>query len=298
MKRGPTERIKVLQTSVWNSEAVIADALCNGPELEYRDGSGNLRFSRWRRFMGSYEVPALPAPMFVVQMGGKSDVRFWDRDGWSEATTFPGAATLIPAGHKTRWLVDGELDVITFSFGAEDRRDRAQAEFSTFQFAYCDPLAAALSEQILGEMCQGAATNDNDYLNSLTAMLSTHLLAGRNVAGRTRYPTSGFSSYRIHKVMNAITADPAKSHSLTELAELAGITESHLCRVFKEAMGTTVHAYLLKARLDRARQLLSRAELPMSHVAELSGFSGASQLARAFRQHLGETPSHYRARMF
>lgn len=235
--------------------------------------------------------------MFVLQMAGKPDVRFWDRDGWSETTTFPGAATLIPAGQKTRWLVDGELDVITFSFGADAGRERSQAQFNAFKFAYCDPLAAALSEQILGEMCEGAGMNDNDYLNTLLTTLSTHVLTGRSTAGRARYPTSGFSSFRIHKIMNAITANPAATHSLSELAALAGITESHLCRVFKDAVGTTVHNFLLNARLDRARQLLARADLPMSHVAELSGFSGASQLARAFRQHVGETPSQYRNRM-
>lgn len=285
-----------MQTSAWSSEAVIADALCRGPELDYTDDAKGLRFSRWRNFMGSYEVPALPAPMFVLHVAGKPDVRHWDRDGWSEATTFPGAATLIPAGQKTRWLVDGELDVITFSFGAGDQQSRARSQFKAFQFAYCDPLAAALSEQILGEVAQGPTDTDNDYLDDLINMLSTHLLTGRSGAGRAKYPTSGFSSYRIHKVMNAILADPASPHRLGDLAELAGITESHLCRVFKDAVGTTVHNFLLTARLDRARQLLAHPDLPMSHVAEMSGFSGASQLARAFRQYLGETPSHYRNR--
>lgn len=286
-----------MHTPVWNSESVIADALSSGPDVGYHDEVRGLRFNRWRRFMGSYEVPALPSPMFVLHVAGKPDVRHWDRDHWSEATTFPGAATLVPAGQKTRWLVDGELDVITFSFGVGDDVAGAKSQFNTFQFAYCDPLAAALSEQILGEICQNAGSQGNDYVDSLVTMLATHLRTGRSMAGRAKYPTSGFSSYRIHKVMNAIQADPAKPHRLGDLAELAGITESHLCRVFKEAVGTTVHNYLLNARLERARQLLSHADLPMTHVAELSGFSGASQLARAFRQHLGETPSHYRSRL-
>jgi AraC family transcriptional regulator len=286
---------KLLQAPEWNSEAVISDALCRAPEISHAAGT-SLRFSRWRHFVGSYEVPALPEPLFVVQVAGKPDVRYWDRDSWSEATSFPGAASIIPAGRKTRWLVDGELDVVTFSFGM-GKRDQSCSRFGDLRFAYSDPLAAALCEQILGEVCTGAKATDNEYLDSLMTMLSTHVISGRSTIGRPRYPTSGFSSFRIHKVMNAIMDDPAGTHSLSQLAELAGITESHLCRVFKEAVGVTVHSFLLNVRLDRARQLLVRGDLPMSHVAEMSGFSGPSQLARAFRQHVGETPSHYRSRI-
>jgi len=97
--------------------------------------------------------------------------------------------------------------------------------------------------------------------------------------------------------MNAITANPAGNHGLDELADLAGINKSHLCRVFKQSVGMTLHSYLLNVRLDRARQLLGRSEVSISQVAELSGFSGASQFTRAFRQYVKETPTSYRSRV-
>jgi AraC family transcriptional regulator len=279
------------------NEAVISDALCKEPEIAYSTANGRVRLSRWRQFVGSYTVPALPAPLFVIQLAGKPDVRYWDRDGWSEATSFPTAASIIPAGLQTRWLVDGELDVMTFSLDRSSNQMRQRSQFNAMRFAFSDPLSAALSEQILCELYRGANRHDDEYLESLIDTLSIHIASDRSSAGRGRYPTSGSSSFRIHKVMNAIMDDPAKTHSLSELADLAGITESHLCRVFKQSVGLTLHSYLLKVRLDRARQLLSCPDLSIGHVAEYSGFSGASQFTRVFRQYVNETPTSYRNRI-
>lgn len=283
-------------TESWSSEAIIADTLCKAPEIDHYPHADQPRFSRWRQFVGSYSLPALPTPMFVVQLAGKSDVRHWDRDGWSEATSFPGAATIVPAGYSTRWLVDGELDVVTFSLGAHMPAGSRLSELKTMRFAYSDPFGAVLAEQILGELYRDPGDAGQGYLDSLTDMLCKHVLFGRSTATRPRYPTSGFSSFRVHKVMNAMIANPGERHSLRELAEQAGITESHLCRVFKQSVGVSPHTYLMTLRLDRARQLLGTSDRPMSHIAELCGFSGASQFTRAFRQHVGETPSNYRAR--
>lgn len=280
--------------TVWTNDAVISDAICRAPEITHTALGGHVHCSRWRHFVGSYTVPALPAPLFVVHLAGKPDVRFWDRDGWSESTTFPGAATIVPAGRETRWLVDGELDVITFSLAPRDEK-RTASRFNAMHFAYSDPLGVALAEQILCELYRGSGI-DSAYVESLVSTLTMHVANERSNSDRIRYPTSGSSSFRIHKVMNVINKDPAGHHSLDELSDLAGVNKSHLCRVFKQSVGVTLHNYLLNARLDRARQLLARPDLSVAQVAELSGFLGASQFARAFRHHVNETPSSYRQR--
>ncbi|MGW8204991.1 hypothetical protein ACWGM0_20915 (plasmid) [Sphingomonas bisphenolicum] len=106
----------------WHAEAIIADTLKREPEVKLASSDGAWRFSRWRQFVGSYTLPALPDPMFVVQLAGKTNVRTWERDGWSETASYPGAATIVPATMATRWLVDGELDVVTLSIDSGDLR--------------------------------------------------------------------------------------------------------------------------------------------------------------------------------
>lgn len=290
---------------IWDSETIIADTLRRGPELDRSSDAHGWRFSRWRQFVGSYALPALPNPLFVVQLAGKTDVRIWDRDGWSDSCSFPGAATIVPAGRPTRWLVDGELDVVTFSLdrhGASYQNGLA-GRFNALRFAYSDPLAAALSQQILGELVRRdesampqEAGQSSHYLSCLIDTLRQHITSGPINSGGMRYRTSGFSSYRVHRIIDAMLADPAAEHSLAELAQQAGITEAHLCRVFKHAVGRSPHQYLIDIRLDRARELLASGALPMSRVAEKSGFAGQSQFARAFRHRFGETPSSFRRR--
>lgn len=278
------------------SEDIIADTLQRGPELDRAEVGAGWRFSRWRQFVGSYALPALPSPLFVVQLAGKTDVRIWDRDGWSETTSFPGAATIVPAGQATRWLVDGELDVATFSLDMATLPRATAQRFDQLRFAYTDPLGAALAEQIIGELYAGRSGATTSYLSCLIDTLSQHISVGPTRATATRYPTTGFSSYRIHTIIDMINNDPTAEHSLGDLAAFTGITESHLCRVFKQSTGCSPHQYLVEARLNKSVELLGRSTIPISRVAELSGFSGQCQFARSFKQRFGETPTAFRRR--
>ena len=108
--------------TVWNGEAIIADALGRAPDIQIGADSDGWRLSRWRQFVGSYALPALPDPLFVVHISGKQSVKTWERDGWSETSSFPGCATIVPSGQPTGWLVDGELDVVTLSLTGADLR--------------------------------------------------------------------------------------------------------------------------------------------------------------------------------
>jgi AraC family transcriptional regulator len=278
----------------WTNEAIICDTLCKSPEISFRFQRKGVVVNRWRQFVGSYALPALPHPIFVVQLAGKTDVRIGERGGWSERTSFPGAASVVPAGYDSRWLVDGELDVITFAFEDPLVAGRMPAIFRDLRFAYSDPLGAALSDQMLDELCRDGDQRDETYLEALADALFKHVDCGRTASTRHLYPTSGASSFRIHKIMNAINRDPAGDYNLKFLADQAGVTVSYFCRIFKQAVGMSPHDYVLKVRLDRAKQLLAKPEIPISRVAELCGFAGSSQFTRSFNQNFGQSPSAYR----
>lgn len=281
----------------WHGEAIIADTLKRGPEVKLESSDGRWRFSRWRQFVGSYCLPALPDPLFVVQLAGKTNVRTWDRDGWSDATSFPGAATIVPASMTTKWLVDGELDVVTLSVDADDLRSASVIDqFSRMRFAFNDPLGAALARQILAELYSPSTGARDIYVAALIDALKAHMLRGPVKAATQEFPVSAFSSYRIHHVMNAIRERPEAEHGLEEMAAQIGITPSHLCRVFKKATGVSPHQFVLKTRLERAQEMLGQSEVSMNLIAEFLGFASQSSFNRAFRKMTGETPSSFRKR--
>lgn len=279
----------------WHGEAIIADTLQRGPEVQVASSDGRWRFCRWRQFVGSYGLPPLPEPMFVVQLAGRTNVRTWLRDSWSEETSFPGAATIVPAHMETRWLVDGELDVVTLSIEAEALGASVAKQFRAMRFAFSDPFGAALCKQIVSQLYAPATRERDDYLAILIDTLKAHVLRGPAQAAGD-IPVAAFSAHRVHQAMNAIQDRPEAEHSIDELAARAKITPSHFCRVFKRATGMSPHQYVLKTRMERAQQLLRNSDASMLAISERLGFTSQAHFTRAFHKLVGETPTTFRKR--
>ena len=99
----------------------------------------------------------------------------------------------------------------------------------------------------------------------------------------------------VHRVQDAIAADPTKSWSLSKLARLVGLSNRHLSRLFREHAGMGYLDYNNRLRVCLARELLSQTHLDMERVAERAGFSSARQLRRAWRRLHETAPRRARA---
>ena len=76
-------------------------------------------------------------------------------------------------------------------------------------------------------------------------------------------------------------------------SELCGVSESCFRRLFKEYTGQTVVAYLTRYRIEAAAELLLREDLPVSQIAELTGFRSESLFYQKFKEFTGMTPKAY-----
>ncbi|CAG9247827.1 AraC family transcriptional regulator [Paraburkholderia unamae] len=85
----------------------------------------------------------------------------------------------------------------------------------------------------------------------------------------------------------------AEKITLDELATLCGLGRFHFLRRFKQTIGMTPHAWLLRLRLERACSLLARGKPTIAEVAQGVGFYDQSHFNRAFRQAFGVAPSAY-----
>jgi transcriptional regulator GlxA family with amidase domain len=86
----------------------------------------------------------------------------------------------------------------------------------------------------------------------------------------------------VHRVQDAITADPAKAWTLRALARVAGASSRHLTRLFQEYAGMSITDYKNGLRVALARELISQTSLDMEQVAERAGFGSTRQLRRAW----------------
>lgn len=84
-----------------------------------------------------------------------------------------------------------------------------------------------------------------------------------------------------------------KKISVAELASLSFLAQSQFYLLFKEQVGITPHQYVLRKRLEFAKQLILVQRMPLSQVAQLCGFSSQSSFSQAFRRLYGQPPARY-----
>lgn len=87
------------------------------------------------------------------------------------------------------------------------------------------------------------------------------------------------------------------SHRLlvSELAEAANVSSSHLARLFQEAYGESVVSFIRRRRMERASDLLRHSTLPVKVVAAAVGFSDLQQFNKAVRGAFGVSPRRLRS---
>jgi AraC-like DNA-binding protein len=88
----------------------------------------------------------------------------------------------------------------------------------------------------------------------------------------------------------------ASAIDLAELARVAGVSKFHFARCFEAAYGLTPIRYLTRRRVERAQDLLRSANLTVTEICFLVGFSSLGSFSTRFTQLVGETPTAYRDR--
>ncbi|VIO74867.1 Bifunctional transcriptional activator/DNA repair enzyme AdaA [Bradyrhizobium ivorense] len=81
---------------------------------------------------------------------------------------------------------------------------------------------------------------------------------------------------------------------LEDLAKAVDLSIRQFSRLFKNAKGVSPHQYVVNARVERARHLISSTQEPLDEIAWSVGFASRNHMATAFGRVLGVAPSHFR----
>ncbi|TQV80910.1 AraC family transcriptional regulator [Denitrobaculum tricleocarpae] len=170
----------------------------------------------------------------------------------------------------------------------------ADLELSAPQLPYfrdnkiCDPGLARrfVSMHRAFEEGESALAKSGALLEGLSELFARHgtpHYRPRNPGDERRIVTS---------LIEHLAANFSQDVTLSQLAELAGMTAFHVIRCFNRETGLSPHAYLNQLRLREARRLLSVGQRP-ADVALAVGFYDQSALNRHFRKAFGVTPGQY-----
>ena len=133
--------------------------------------------------------------------------------------------------------------------------------------------------------------------DSLGVALAARLLQ-RHYRGSLpmREVRGGLTHTKLERVIAHIEDNLASKLSLPSIAEIAGISVSHLKTLFRNSTGVPVYEYVLRRRVERAQLLLRNHRLSIAEIALATGFAHQSHLARHMHRILGYTPSAVRRR--
>jgi AraC-like DNA-binding protein len=83
---------------------------------------------------------------------------------------------------------------------------------------------------------------------------------------------------------------------LDQLARVAAVSKFHFARSFEATYGETPMRYLTRRRIERAQDLLRAANLTVTEICMLVGFTSLGSFSSRFAQLVGESPAAYRSR--
>jgi len=91
-----------------------------------------------------------------------------------------------------------------------------------------------------------------------------------------------------------INVNLASKLTLAGIAKVVCLSKSHFSRAFKTSHGVSPGAYIIMARVERAKRMIRATREPLSQVAGACGFAGQAHLCKAFRRWVGVSPGIWR----
>lgn len=101
---------------------------------------------------------------------------------------------------------------------------------------------------------------------------------------------------QIKQAVRYLSYQFAKQISIDDLSRSLGYHRTHLSKMFKQYTGLSPMQFLLKVRMERAKELLSgQVHLSIDQVASSVGYSDALYFSKQFRKTFGSSPTEFRA---
>ncbi|MBN2088343.1 helix-turn-helix transcriptional regulator [candidate division KSB1 bacterium] len=152
--------------------------------------------------------------------------------------------------------------------------------------------------QFVLDMYQEYCDNDDFYQLALKNRLSDLLLVALRMMKRLnllqKAQTPQNKIKRLDTVLGYIQHHYAESVTLEQLSEIAFMNASYFCRYFKQVIGLSPINYILRYRIDKAKELLLNSSLSITEVAFKVGFNSQSYFDRLFQKFTRMNPKNFR----
>ncbi|MBA3847258.1 MAG: helix-turn-helix domain-containing protein [Planctomycetes bacterium] len=248
----------------------------------------------------AHAIPEHAHPVWELYLQLDGDSRWWAADSPRERHVQPGDLFAAPPGiaHGMVAHAKGRSARNHYAFAAIDLRT---------VFARHPDLASSwlpgISVHASGDGALSAAFRQlvhESWLRrrhraaALRVLVDHLVIAATRVIGRDHGEVTTCVHPAVDEARRLIDARPGERWTLRALGDAVGMSPHHLARRFAAIVGEAPHRYLLRARIDRAKELLRDSDLPITDLALDLGFATSQHFARVFRVSSGMSASAWR----
>jgi AraC-like DNA-binding protein len=126
------------------------------------------------------------------------------------------------------------------------------------------------------------------YLLEILFMVYTALEENKAIASSD----SGFE--KIKKAFDYINENYEYKINVQELAALCNLSSNYFAGLFKQQTGYAPNEYVIRVRIEKAKQLLAKSQYTVSEISEKIGFGDIHYFSYYFKKIEGMSPSQYR----
>lgn len=263
------------------------------------DGETPLYVERYIYQERQLSVDTFGCTVFGTQFGGSTARQGVQADARLD-TIVPTSSLLVPPNVPTRWHYTGTVDFVLFylfdtrSRMAQDLLGLAGLHHSPVDLA--DSLVSVATRHLVDELGKGSRA-DQGFMQRLAGVMLEQIYRVLTSSTAPSINPRHAQYPRLQMALNYIHEHLASDLSAEVLAKRTSMSKGYFRRLFLDATGISVHQYVLAARLEKARSLLSLSEIPISRIAEDCGFSSQSHFTARFRDAHAITPAQFRARV-
>ena len=188
------------------------------------------------------------------------------------------------------YLPRAALDTIASEAGApriDDLRHRPGVSIE-------DPVVRHLLFSLLPVMASPGEAHSL-FLDHVALALTAHVASRyggmRPDAGLSR---SGLAAWQERRAKELMLAFIDQELPLSRLAAECGLSIRHFARAFRHTTGVPPHQWLLRHRVDRAKELLQTRAVSLADIASFCGFADQSHFTRVFTRIVGVSPGAWR----
>lgn len=148
-------------------------------------------------------------------------------------------------------------------------------------------------ERLLTDVCNASGSSPSEEARMESGLL-LFLAALMDQFGKPVQPRESGYEY-VKKAIKFIDYNYSGDITVGSMAASAGISRSHLYRLFMQYISMPPNEYLMRYRIGKAAGLLESGNLTVGEAAYSTGFSDQLYFSRVFRKYMGVPPSRYAA---